>query len=271
MAISGIGSGISTQINRATAGVARASERVASGSRINGAGDDAAGLANANRLTSQISGFAQGVRNANDGISFLQTADAGLASITDGIQRIRELALQAANGTLSDNDRSALNSEAQQIIEEIDRTVDTSQFNNRSLFKSDDAIALQVGPGEGDTLDVSVGDVEQALVDTSFADIDLSSAEGATAALGSLDTLQDSVNASFADIGAGLNRLNSTIANLTSSEISAQASRSRIEDADMAKEISQLATDKIKQEVAIAMQGQANAQQGMVLKFLGGL
>lgn len=271
MGISGINTNFSSQINRATSAVNRSAERIASGSRINNARDDAAGLANANRLTSQINGFAQASRNANDGISFLQTADAGLSSLTDGIQRIRELALQAANGTLTDQDRSALNSEAQQIKDELTRTIDTSQFNNKSLYKSDDAISLQVGPGEGDTLDVSVGDFEQVLVDTSFADIDLSTAAGATSALGSLDSFQDEVNTSFAGIGAGLNRLGSTISNLAASEISAQASRSRIDDADIAKEVSDLAANEIKQNVAIAMQSQANAQQGFVLKFLSGL
>ncbi len=265
-----VGGGFAS-INRASSSVTTASERIASGSRINNGRDDAAGLAISNRLTSQITGFGQATRNANDGVSFLQTADSGLASITDGIQRIRELSIQAANGTLSDKDRSFLNAEAQEIKDELTRTVETTQFNNQAVYTNDDDIPLQVGAESGDTLDVSVGNIEQLFEDAGLADIDLSTAAGASDALGALDEVQDGINVSVSEIGAGLNRLDSTIASLSASEIAAESSRSRIKDADLAKEISDLAAGQVKQETAIAIQAQANAQKGIVLKFLEGL
>lgn len=258
-------------IQQASSSVAASSERIASGSRINRASDDAAGLVISNRLSAQISGFSQSIRNANDGVSMLQTADAGLSSLTEGIQRIRELALQAANGTLNSEDRKIINTEAQQIKEELSRTVETSQFNNRPLLRDNSPVSLQVGAEEGDRLDLKLGDLEQALLDAGLNDLDLSTAEGANSALGSLDQVQERVNLSIGDVGAGLNRLASTIETLSSSEISAQAARSRIQDADMAKEISELTANRIKEEIALAMQAKANANKGQVLTLLNDL
>ncbi len=266
----GFGGGF-TNIQRANSVVEQASDRIASGKRINGAGDDAAGLVISNRITSQINGFSQSARNANDGISFLQTADSGLSSITDGIQRIRELALQASNGTLSDSDRGFLDAEAQQIKDELTRTVETTEFNGSPLYTNGDNTTLQVGPNNGDDLDVSVGNIEQLFEDAGIADIDLSTAAGASSSLSALDEVQEGLNSSFADIGAGLNRLDSTISTLGASEVNAAESRSRIEDADFAKEISELVAGQTRRETSIAIQSQANAQKGFVLKFLEGL
>lgn len=271
MEINGGSSGGFLNIQRANSIVERASDRIASGKRINTAGDDAAGLVISNRFTSQINGFSQAARNANDGISFLQTADSGLSSITNGIQRIRELALQASNGTLSDADRGFLDAEAQQIKDELTRTIQNTEFNGRSLYTSDDDTSLQVGADSGDSLDVSIGNIEQLFEDAGIADIDLSTASGASSALGALDEAQDGINSSFADIGAGLNRLDSTIANLGASEVNAAESRSRIQDSDFAKEISELVAGQARRETSIAIQSQANAQKGFVLRFLEGL
>lgn len=261
-------SSYSSALQQASSAVAASSERVASGSRINRASDDAAGAAISNRLSAQISGFSQSIRNANDGVSMLQTANAGLSSLSDGIQRIRELALQSANGTLSAADRKIINTEAQQIKEELSRTVESSQFNKQPLLKGGDAVSLQVGSEQGGRMDIALGNMEQALLDAGLNELDLSTAAGASSALDSLDQMQDQVNSSLGDVGAGLNRLSSTIETLSASEVSAQAARSRIQDADMAKEISELTANRIKEEIALAMQAKANANKGQVLALL---
>ena len=264
------GAGLSS-INRATEGLNTSFDRISSGKRINSASDDAAGLSIVNRMSSEIRGFAQSTRNANDGISFLQTTSAGLSSLTDGIQRIRELALQASNGILSDDDRNIINAEAQQIKSELSRTIDSAQFNGRPLFNSDDSISIQVGDKAEDGVDISTSNFEQLMSDAGLDNLDLSTAAGAYAAIDSVDQLQSDINTSNANVGAGLNRLSSTIESLGARDLAAQASRSRIEDADMAKEISEMTSNKIKLEVAIAMQAQANAQKSSVLKLLEGL
>jgi flagellin len=265
-------------ISKAQSAVASASERISSGKRINSAADDAAGLVIGNRLTRQISGFEQSVRNANEGISYLQSAGSGLSSITEGLQHIRELAIQAANGTLNDSDRKVINDEAQQISGEIDRTVKTTSFNQRPLLSggadqgnssSSNALQLQVGAEKDETLLIDIGNFDAQLQNLSFQSLDLSSVEGANVALSLLDNVQAAVDKSSATIGAGFNRIESTINNLSSSEISVQASRSRIEDADIAKEVSELAANQVKQQASIAMQVQANQRGSLVLKLLG--
>ncbi len=255
-------------ISRSNEALNQSAERISSGRRINNAGDDAAGLVISERLTRQIDGFNQSIRNANDGVSYLQTADAGASSLTEGVQRLRELALQSSNGTLNDSDREAINAEAIQIKDEIQRTVSNTSFNGRPVLSGDENLNLQVGPKEGDQLELSLDDLDQFLQDTNFQNIDLSSAQGAQAALSTLDEVQDGVVQFRADIGAGLNRLDSTISNLAQSELSAQESRSRITDADIAKEVSELTVNQIKRDVSIAIQVQANERGNSLLKLL---
>ena len=255
------------QINRANQGLVQSAERIASGSRINSASDDAAGLVISERLSRQIDGFNQSIRNANDGVSYLQTADASLSGISDGVQRLRELSLQAANGTLNDRDRSALNDEAQQIKSEIQRNVESSQFNGRQLLaNNEEPLRLQVGPEAEDQLELRLDDVSAFLEE--FNQIDLSSRQSAQNAIGVLDEVQDNVVQVRSDIGAGLNRLDSTINNLAQSELSAQQSRSRISDADIAKEVSELTVNQIKRDASIAIQVQANKRGNSLLNLL---
>ncbi len=128
------GAGYLAGLNSANQGISQASERISSGQRINQASDDAAGLAISNRLNGQVRGMSQAIRNANDGVSMLQTVGAGLESVTKGVHRLRELALQSANGTLSDGDRSALNKEAQQLVAAVQDSVGNTQFNGKALL-----------------------------------------------------------------------------------------------------------------------------------------
>lgn len=254
----------------ANQGINKSAERISSGQRINSAADDAAGLAISNGLTGEIRGINQSIRNANDGVSMLQTAGAGLQNITDGVQRLRELSLQASNGILSDSDRSAINKEAQQLVEAIGQAVEGTSFNGKSLLNSDSKTGLQVGPEEGETVDIELGDFAQLLEDSGFNSLDLSTAEGASAALGALGEVQAGVDQANAQIGAQINRLDSTVNNLSNSSIRAQESRSRISDADMAKEITDMVNQQVQRDASIAMLALSNQNKGNVLKLLGG-
>lgn len=256
----------SNYISRANEALAQNSERIASGSRINSAADDAAGFAISESLTRQIDAYGQSIRNANDGISYLQTADAGLSSINEGLERIRELSLQASNGILNDSDREALNGEAQQIRDEIQRSVESTNFNGRSVLSGNESLSLQVGSQEDDQLEIELDDVSRFLED--FENIDLSTAAGAQSAVSVVDELQDNVTQVRSEIGAGLNRLDSSINNLSQSELSAQESRSRISDADIAREVSELTLNQIKRDASIAIQVQANQRGSSLLDLL---
>ena len=150
------------------------SERISNGRRINSAADDAAGQALTNRFNSQIRAFDQALRNANDGVSFLQTVDANLSNINDGLVQLEELALQASNGILSDSDRASINDQAQQIKDELLRTLETSLFNDKSVFGGEDT-NIQIGNEDADTITLNSNNLQQIFVDLEFNELDLSS------------------------------------------------------------------------------------------------
>lgn len=260
--------GLSSSLTQSTQNLNRTTERISSGKQINGAGDNAAGLAISNRLGAQINEYTQATRNANDGVSLLQAKSANLNSLTDGIQRIRELALQASNGTLTDTDRSAINNEAQQILSEVSRTIEDTNFNGNPLLSGDSNVNIQLGSEDDDSINIHTNDFTQLLSDLNFGNIDLSTAEGSQSSLNILDEIQININTDASEVGAGLNRLNSAINTLTDSEINAEASRSNILDADIAKEVSELTANNIKLNAALALQAQANQRSGAVLKLL---
>lgn len=261
-----IGSIGSYPVNPSTGqGTERSAARIASGERIQSAADDAAGLTISNRMNTAIKGYDQSIRNANDGISMLQTASASLNGVTDGVSRLRELALQAGNGTLNASDRGALQSEAKQLMSEIQNTVKNSQFNQQPLLDGGQKTRLQIG---NDGVEVELGDLAKQLQASGFNDLDFSTAGAAQEALGVLDTVQGQVDQINAGVGASLNRLDSTINQLGDAKIATSASRSRIADADMAKEISEWVGEKVKEDVALAVQALANQQKGSVLRLL---
>jgi flagellin len=266
MNISGAGS--YSNIYSAGSSIDKSSERIASGQRINNAADDAAGLSISNRFSSQIKGFNQSIQNANDGISMLQTKDAAIQGINDGLDRVRELSLQAANGTLNDSDRALINKEAQQLVEGIQQSIENSSFNQQPLLKGEQSVDLQVGPGAEDQITVASNDFAKKLEDVGFGDLDLSSASGASDALAVVDGLKEEISSESATIGASLNRLESSINNLSSSALSAEKSRSTISDADYAKEISDKSNEQVKLDAAIAMKALANQNKGSVLRLL---
>jgi flagellin len=242
-----------------------AMERLSSGKRINSAKDDAAGLAIASSMTSQIRGMNQSIRNANDGISLAQTADGALNEVTNMLQRIRELAVQSASGTYSDDDRANLQAEVAELGAQIDNIVDNTKFNGVTVFGSSDVdVDIQTGYSSSDvtTLTVTSLDVSAA------SGADISDVDGAGDALDDVDDALKSVNATRASLGAGQSRLESIVNNLTNQVANLSDARSRIEDADFSAETTNLAKAQILSQASTAMLAQANQSQSDVLSLL---
>ena len=240
-----------------------AMERLSSGKRINSAKDDAAGLAIANSMTSQIRGMGQAIRNANDGISLAQTADGALNEVTNMLQRIRELAVQSASGTYSDDDRTNLQSEVTELGAQIDAIISDTTFNGVTVFGSSDVtVDIQTGYGSADqtTLTVTGLDVSGA----SQADI----SAGDASVLDDVDDALKAVATTRASLGAGQSRLESVVNNLSNQVANLSDARSRIEDADFSAETTNLAKAQILSQASTAMLAQANQSQQGVLSLL---
>ncbi|TXR54409.1 flagellin [Reinekea thalattae] len=244
-------------------------EQLSSAKQINSAADNAAGLAISTSFTTETQGNIQAIENASTGISLAQTAAGSLETVTDNVQRIRELAVQAANGTYTDTQREAINAEAQLLIEDTTNILEESNFNGVSLFDGDQAQVFQVGADAGDTLSVESNRLSDEIAELDFSSIDLSTIEGATAALDISDSIIDAVSATAAEYGAVQNRFESTISSLEETVLNSIEATSRIQDTDYAEATSQLASEQVKEKVGIAMQAQANADQETVLKLLG--
>ncbi len=242
-------------------------QRISSGSRINSAADDAAGLVIATEFDASISGTEQAIRNSNDAISLSQTAEGGVSSIQDDLQRIRELAVQSSNGTLNDQDRQGLQAEVDQLVENISETISNSDFNGVSLLNDDSNVDFQVGPDAGDTLTLERGNLEQQLDDLGVNDIDISTQAGASAALDVVDEALDVTSETAENFGANQNRLESTINNLSISVENESAAKSRIADADLAKEISDLAAKLVKEQAQTSVQAQSNDNFKIMLRL----
>lgn len=260
-----------------------AMERLSTGQRINGAKDDAAGLAISSRMTSQIRGLEVGIRNANDAISMISTADGALVEVTNMLQRMRELALQSANGTTTSSDRDYLNSEYQNLITEIDRIAQNTQWNGGSILNhtttASSQFAFQVGANGGQTISVDFGDFNKTGASGVMQEV--ASAHGsieagttasamttATSAVVAIDSAIASVNSQRATFGAAVNQLTYAVDNLASVKVNAEASRSRILDTDYATETSELARTQIIQQAGTAMLAQANQLPQTVLSLL---
>ena len=257
--------------------LATSMQRLSSGLRINSAKDDAAGLYTVNRMTADIRGLNQAARNAADGISLAQTAEAALAQIGDNLQRIRELAVQSANGTVED--RSGLQAEVDQLNAEITRIIDNVKFNGVSLLDGSNAnIVFQVGQDNGETITVAFTDMTSLQgYDTGGGGttdgFDISSQAAAQAVLDSTDPTSidadiDAVSSARATFGAVQNRFEAVISSIQSYAENLSASRSRIQDADFAAETANLTKVQILQQAGTAMLAQANAAPQNVLSLL---
>jgi flagellin len=269
-----------------------AMERLSTGQRINGAKDDAAGLAISSRMTSQIRGLEVGVRNANDAISMISTADGALIEVTNMLQRMRELALQSANGTTTSDDRNYLNKEYANLINEIERIAASTQWNGRNILDGaangtgDTTVAFQVGANGGQTISVNFGNISQdsgsgttvfetfeqsgTLAAGAFisAGTTASAITTAASAIDKIDSAITAVNSQRATYGAAINQLTYAVDNLSSVKVNAEASRSRILDTDYALETSELARTQIIQQAGTAMLAQANQLPQTVLSLL---
>jgi flagellin len=257
-------------------------QRLATGTRINSAADDAAGLAVASKLSSQITGLGQAVRNGNDAIAVLQTADGAMIEVGNMLQRMRELAVQGGNGTLSSTDLTALNTEFAALQTEIERIADNTQWNGDNLLDgtagTNGLMTFQVGYEANQTITVNLGDLQtdgDAAYSAGIAaggiftnDIDsivINTMADANTSLTALDVSIAGVDAKRATIGAAVNTLEYAVDNLANASQNTQAARSRISDADYASETTELARTQIIAQASTAMLSQANqAAQGVL-------
>lgn len=264
-----------------------AMERLSTGQRINSASDDAAGLAIGSRMTSQIRGLETGIRNAADAISMISTADGALIEVTNMLQRMRELALQASNGTTTSADRNYLSAEYVNLMAEIERIGGNTQWNGGDILDgtangTSATVAFQVGANGGQTVSVNFGNVGSATVATVSGMIETVASAAAnlvagttasaitrgTSAVIAIDSAITAVNSQRATFGAAMNQLTYAIDNLSNVKVNAEASRSRIMDADYAVETSELARTQIIQQAGTAMLAQANQLPQTVLSLL---
>jgi flagellin len=242
--------------------LATSMQRLSSGLRVNSARDDAAGLAIADRMNAQVRGINVAIRNANDGISLAQTAEGALATVTDALQRMRELAVQAQNGSNGTSDRANLNTEYAALSAEITRIASQTKFNGTAIVgASAGAQVFQVGPNGGDTLTITT---------TTVATVagDLTTSANASTAVGAIDTALDTISTSRATYGAAMSRFSMAIQNLQITGENQQAARGRIMDADFAAETANLSRAQILQQAGSAMVAQANQLPNQVLALL---
>lgn len=251
--------------------LATAMQRLSSGLRVNSAKDDAAGLAIAERMNAQVRGMNVASRNANDGISLAQTAEGAIGKVGDAIQRMRELAVQSANGTNNTADRTNLQAEFAQLNAEVARVVSGATFNGTALLDGTAAtFAFQVGAGTAATDTITVTSVDLSGTVTAVGALDISGADatGATAAITAIDTAITAITTGRATMGAVQNRFDSVISNLATSAENLSAARGRIMDADFASETMNLSRAQILQQAGTAMISQANQLPQQVLSLL---
>ena len=268
--------------------LSKAMEQLSTGKKINSAADDAAGLAISTRMTSQIIGLEQSIQNANDAISMVNTAEGALDEVANLLQRMRELALQAANGTTDTADRSYLNKEYQNLYAEIDRIADNTEWNGRNILNNQangngsSLVEFQVGMNAGQTISVDFGNFTNVSGSGTFADFVSAGATAGTisansttvaqtnasAALSSIDTALTAISNQRASFGAVSNQLIHAVDNLTNVVTNSEASRSRMMDTDYAASTSELARTQIIQQASTAMLAQANQLPQSVLQVL---
>ncbi|HJW02937.1 MAG TPA: flagellin [Azospira sp.] len=259
------------------ASLALSLQRLSSGLRVNSAKDDAAGLAIAETMTSGIRGNTQAIRNANDGISVGQTAEGALGQIANNLQRIREISVQAANGSISDTNRSQLQKEVDQLTEEVSRIVQTTEFNGTKLLSGAATITFQVGYSGSADNQVAINTTDLAAAGamnayntslTATGTIDVTTSAAASAALGKLDADIAQVSNLRSTYGAVQNRFEAVISNLQNYVENLTASKSRIMDTDFAAESAQLTRNQILQQAGTAILAQANTIPQSALSLL---
>lgn len=259
--------------NTAGKALATAMERLSTGKRLNSAKDDAAGLAIATSMTSQVKGMSQGIRNANDGISMAQTAEGALNEVTNMLQRQRELTVQASNGTYSADDLTNIASEMTALNTQISSVLTNSEFNGQKLFDGTAGtlgqVTIQAGANAADTvtIDLSVNLTTEATIAAAAA-VDVTNLAAGGADLATFDDAIKTISSTRAELGASQNQLDSAVNNLNNNITNLTDARSRIEDTDYSAETTQLAKAQILSQASGAMLAQANQSQQNVLSLL---
>ncbi len=252
----------SGQANKA---LGTAMERLSTGKRINSAKDDAAGLAISTKMTADIRSMNQGVRNANDGISLAQTAEGALNEVTNMLQRVRELATQSKNGTYVTDDRAALDTEVDQLQAQVTDVLTNTKFNGVAVFGTAD-VTFTIATGSGS--DVTLTSKGITAANYSATALDVTDAAKAGTTVTNVDLALKEINTTRATLGAGQNRLESVVNNLTTNMTNLSDARSRIEDTDYSAETTALAKAQILSQASTAMLSQANQSQQNVLSLL---
>jgi len=253
-------------------------ERLSTGKRINGAADDAAGVAIASRLSSEVRGTNQAIRNAMDAQSMIDTAEGAHDEIENILQRMRELAVQAANDTNDSDDRTSLQTEFDELVVEIDRIADVTTWAGQNLLtggggtNSSGSFSFQIGSGttSANQLSITIASLSTSGSTLSVSGLTLASMTSATSAITAIDTAITALNTQRASLGSYSNRLDHTVNNLTNISNNLAAGLGRIEDADFAAETTSLAKSQILQQASTAMLAQANASKQNVLSLLQG-
>jgi flagellin len=248
--------------------ISKSIEKLSSGLRINKAGDDASGLAVSETLRSQVRGLKQAQRNALDSISFIQTAEGSLQEVHSILHRLRELSVQSANAIYSVQDRGLIQIEVSQLVSEIDRIAETTEFNRFKILNGSNAsFKFQVGANPGQNIVVFIKTMTSGAIGVSG--MNMSTVDSANTALGRVDKAVDTVSIQRAKFGAVQNRLEHVVVNLAVAGENLQAAESRIRDTDMAAEIVNFMRLKILEDSGVAMLMQANLKPQSVLKLLG--
>ncbi|GAS84638.1 MULTISPECIES: flagellin N-terminal helical domain-containing protein [Paenibacillus] len=256
------------QLNTNTTNTNKAIEKLSSGLRINRAGDDAAGLAISEKMRGQIRGLDMASKNAQDGISLIQTAEGALNETHSILQRVRELSVQSANDTNTDADRAELQKEVTQLTAEIDRISTTTEFNTKKLLDGAgaSAVVFHIGANTGQSITLNIGNMGSGSL--GVGSVAIGTQTGANAAIATLDTAIASVSAERSKLGANQNRLEHTINNLGTTSENLSAAESRVRDVDMAKEMMNQTKNNILAQASQAMLAQANQQPQAVLQLL---
>jgi flagellin len=243
--------------------------RLSSGLRIAHASDDAAGLGISERMRAQIRSYTVAERNTQDGVSLVQTAEGSLDEVNNLLIRMRELAIQASNGTLSTADRATVDTEFQALVAEVDRIAGTATFNGVTLLDgTTTGLSIQTGIDAGDVIGIGLTDMRASTL--SIDTLDVTSITNASSALTTLDAAIDSVVTARGDLGAAQNRMMSSIASIANTRENLSAAESRIRDVDVAIETADLTRNSILQQAAVAVLGQANVQPQLALSLLQG-
>lgn len=256
-------------LNKSQNALSTAIERLSSGLRINSAKDDAAGQSIATRFTANIRGLTQAARNANDGISISQTAEGALEEITSNIQRIRELTVQALNGSNDTEDLASIQSEISQRRAEVTRIIDQTSFNGKQVLKDGGTLNIQVGAKDDEIITVNLGSLKTDSTSLNIDAINVTATGFQSAGyLAILDNSLKVITELRGDLGAVQNRFESTISNITNTVNNLSAARSRIEDADYSVEVSEMTRNQILQQAGTAVLAQANQIPQNVLALL---